>query len=345
MKKSFIFYAFLVLIIFSNIAFAFEPASNIIYNGIDVSQWQRKINFSKVADDNIYIVYIKATQGNNYIDPYFERNYANAKKNNLRIGTYHYLTARNVDEAIDEALFFSSVISEKSFDCKLAMDFESFGNLTKEEINSISRTFLEKVKELTNKELVVYSDSFNARNVFSYDIAKEYPIWIAEYGVPRPEKNKKWNVWEGFQYTDKGIISGINGYVDKDYFTEEIFLDDKTKISKLQHPNNIDKTRFIKVKKGNTLTKLAAMYNTSIETIVDINNIKNPNLIFTGETLKIPFSNENNIGDLKHKIYTIKKGDTLSKIALEFNVTVAELVKINNIKNPDLIYAGASLRI
>ena len=84
MKKTFIFSAFFIFIIFSSVSFAFEPSSNTIYNGIDVSQWQRNINFSDVADDNIYIVYIKATQGNNYIDPYFEKNYANAKKNNFQ---------------------------------------------------------------------------------------------------------------------------------------------------------------------------------------------------------------------------------------------------------------------
>lgn len=345
MKKTFIFSAFFIFIIFSSVSFAFEPSSNTIYNGIDVSQWQRNINFSDVADDNIYIVYIKATQGNNYIDPYFEKNYANAKKNNLKIGVYHYLTARSIEEAIDEALFFSSVISKKSFDCKLAMDFESFGSLNKEEINNISETFLEKVKELTNQELIIYSDSFNSKNIFSTKLASKYPIWIAEYGVSKPAKNKNWDLWQGFQYSDKGRVKGINGYVDKDYFTKEIFLDNKTEIAKIEHKNNIDKTRFIKVKRGNTLTKLAAIYNTNIETIVDINNIKNPNLIFVGEILKIPFSNEKNIGDLKHKIYTIKKGDTLSKIALKFNVTVSELVKMNNIKDPDLIYAGKNLRI
>ena len=124
---------------FLNYCLAFEPSNDNIYKGIDISQWQENINFTKVKNNGIEVVYIKATQGNDYIDPYFKRNYENAKNVGLKIGVYHFLTARNIEEAIDEADFFCSVISNKKINCKLAMDFESFGRLTKEEINEISK--------------------------------------------------------------------------------------------------------------------------------------------------------------------------------------------------------------
>lgn len=71
-------------------------------------------------------MYIKTSQGNNIIDPYFKTNYENAKSANLKIGFYHFLTATSISEAEEQAEFFSSIISNLEPDCKLAMDFEIF---------------------------------------------------------------------------------------------------------------------------------------------------------------------------------------------------------------------------
>lgn len=337
----------LFLLTYINISFAFGPSSNKIYDGIDVSQWQRNINFKKVKEDGIEIVYIKASQGDDFIDPYFERNYKNAKENNLKIGVYHFLTSKTVEEAKKEANFFSSVISKKEIDCRIAMDFEVFGRLTKDEINEISRAFLEKIKEKTGKEVVIYSDSSNAKNIFNQQLADMYPIWIAEYGVTEPFNNGKWDKWIGFQYSDVGKINGIRGYVDKDYFTKEILLTSKKTLPDNTDSNNIGKIKSIIVKRGDTISKLAIYYKTTIAEIVEVNNIRNKNLIFTGEILKIPYSTQEDKGETNHIIYTIKRGDTLTKIARKYNTTVNELLRLNKeeIKNKNLIYAGETIRI
>ena len=174
---------------FSSCAFAFSPSSNSIYQGIDVSNWQGYIDYQSVKAEGIDIVYIKSSQGTNITDPYFRINYDNAKANGLKVGFYHYVTARNIYEAEEEAKYFSTVISGTYPDCKLAMDFESFGNLSISEINDISVAFLEKVKELTNKEVIVYSDLYNARNTFGIELASRYPLWVAEYGASAPIGN------------------------------------------------------------------------------------------------------------------------------------------------------------
>lgn len=148
----------------------------------------------------------------------------------LKVGLYHFLTARNEEEAKKQAEFFSSVVSNTSPDCKLAMDFEVFGNLNIPEINNISRVFLDRVKEITGKEVIIYSDAYAARNVFSRELAQNYPLWIAEYGVENPSQTN-WEFWEGFQYTSRGQISGINGYVDRDRFTDDIFLEETSQIT------------------------------------------------------------------------------------------------------------------
>lgn len=325
---------------------ATSPSSSKIYKGMDVSQWQREIDYRKVADDGIEVVYIKSSEGTSYIDPYFETNYRNARRNGLKIGVYHYVIARNTREARDEAQFFASTISGKTIDCKLAMDFEEFGDLSKREINDISREFLRRLKELTGKDVIIYSDASNARNTFSKSLAKEYPLWVAEYGVNRPS-NTNWEKWEGFQYTDVGRIRGVNRYLDLDKFTKEILLNDNSKIpEKIRKPESSRKDKTYTVKRGDTLSKIAIRFKTSTETIEKLNNIKNRNLIYQGEKLRIPDrKNAKEISDIKHHLYTIKHKDTLSKIARKYNVTIEGIIELNEIENPDLIFVGEILRI
>lgn len=335
--------------------------------GIDVSNWQGYIDYSKVKSDGIEIVYIKASEGTNIVDSYFKTNYDNAKENDLKIGFYHYLTARSVDEAKEEAEFFCSVISGTSPDCKLAMDFEEFGDLSKKEINDISLAFLEKVEELTGKDVVIYSDEYNARNTFSSELAKKYPLWIAEYGVSSPTSTGNWSSWIGFQYTDTGRISGISTYTDRDDFTDEIYLsksesdnssnndsddtDDKSSTDKIDTTENTtSKIITYTVKKGDTLSEIAREYGTTVGEIAGLNNIKNVNLIYVGEKLKIDVTRTSDeiketVHDMNHFIYTVKKGDTLYEIAKEFDVSIESIVKLNDIKDRNLIYVGEKLRI
>ena len=71
------------------------------------------------------------------------------------------------------------------------------------------------------------------------------------------------------------------------------------------------------------------------------NNISNPNLIYAGQRLLIPLG----YNPQKVRYYTIQPGDTLSGIALKFGTTVAELQRLNGIRNPNLIYAGTTIRV
>ena len=345
-------YATLVFFIFSftliTYCFALSPSSDTIYEGIDVSNWQGYIDYNEVKNAGIQIVYIKASQGSNITDPYFRTNYDNAKANGLSIGLYHFLTARNTRDALDEAEYFASVISGTSPDCRLAMDFENFDNLSREDIDEISRTFLERVKELTGKDLIIYSDAFNARNTFSLELANTYPLWIAEYGVETPSSDVNWSSWTGFQFTDMGIIRGIRGLVDRDRFASGIFLSENEAIN--TSPNVANKIETYTVQRGNTLSGIALRFGTTVAEIAGLNGIRNPNLIFTGEVLKIDTTRAllqitNDSYDTNHIIYTIKGGNTLTQIARMFDVTINSIVRLNGIRNPNLIFAGERLRI
>lgn len=323
---------------------AFPASSSEIFDGIDVSEWQGSIDFTKVKASGIDIVYIKSSEGTNYIDSYFKTNYNEARANDLNIGFYHFLTATNEQEAISEARFFASVVNRLDSDCKLAMDFEVFNDLSLEEINDISFAFLTEVQRLTEKEVVVYSDAFNARNTFSRSLAAEYPVWVAEYGVTEPEDGN-WPTWIGFQYTNRGKINGIFGNVDRDYFTADIFLSDNSTISVPDSSTPSTNNDFVIVQRGDTLSQIALRYNTSYQYLAKINDIPNPNLIFIGQRIYVPTLSNSNKGDTSHILYVVKRGNTLTQISRLYDTSINSIVELNDISNPNLIFAGEVLRI
>ena len=102
-------------------------------------------------------------------------------------------------------------------------------------------------------------------------------------------------------------------------------------------PTPTPSPRTYTVKKGDTLSSIANKFGTTVAKLVELNNIKNPNLIYVGQVITLPSS--------EAEYYTVRRGDTLSGIAKKFGTTVNALVKLNNIKNANLIYVGQRLRI
>lgn len=351
-KKIVIIILLIILFIYNyNIVNAFSPTSSPQYDGIDVSNWQKYIDYGKVKSNGIDVVYIKASQGQRTKDPYFEINYKNAKDNGLKVGFYHYVNATTISAAEKEAEFFCSVISGKEPDCKLVMDYEVFGGVSKEEINRIAEAFLTKVNQITGKEIIVYSNLYTSKNVFSTELANKYQLWLAYYASQNALNNatSNWKNWIGWQYTDEGIVSGINGYVDRDKFTKEIFLSETGNLPDVEVDIDQDdnQTIYYTVKRGDTLWQIARNYGTTVNRLVNDNNIKNPNLIYVGQVLRIITSSslEDDECMAGHIIYTIKWGDTLSGIASRYGVSMSYIAELNNIQNVNRIYAGNKIRI
>ena len=343
---SFFFYANI------DITYAITPISEPTYQGIDVSDWQGYIDYEQVRESGIEIVYIKASQGSNIKDPYFDINYRNAKANQLKVGFYHFLTATNEQEAEQEARFFASVISGKQPDCKLVMDYEIFGGVSIEQSNNIAQVFLESVKRLTNKEVIVYSDLSNARDRFNRNIADNYELWLAYYGDYNDIANvsTSWNNWIGIQYTDRGTVPGVRDNTDRDLYTQDIFLSDTSEIPSVENGTQNFNTQNViyTVQKGDTLSEIANRFGTTVQEIANINNIANPNLIFPGQKLTILTNstiNGNETRETGSITYTVQRGNTLSQIANSYGVTVSQIVEINQIQNPNLIFPGQKLRI
>ena len=145
-----------------------------------------------------------------------------------------------------------------------------------------------------------------------------------------------------------GTVPGIRVNVDRDLFTEEIFLDD---ISEIQEPDNAvnnfnTQTIDYTVQRGDTLSEIATRFGTTVQEIAQINGIQNVNLIFPGEVLRI-VTNSNIQGSESNSTnktyYTIKQGDTLSEIAIWYRVPIQKIIEWNNIQNPNLIFPGQRL--
>lgn len=338
----FFFVFSLFLMFFYCTSLAFGPSNENLYQGIDISSWQGYVNFSAVKKSGIDIVYIKSSEGISYVNPYLEYSYKNAKSNGLKVGFYHYVTAKNTTQARNQATFFAKTISGKQFDCKLAMDFENFSTLSKYEVNQISKVFLNTLQSLSNSQPIIYSNSYSARTIFDKSL-NSYPLWIANYGVTSPSNNGKWQYWQGWQYTSSGRVNGVSGSVDRNVFTSDIFV---TNSSISTFPDSSFSSIIYTVKRGDTLSAIALKYKTTVSSIVAQNSfIVNPNLIYPGQ--KISISSNINFGSssTSTKYYKIKYGDTLSQIASRFGTTVSKIARLNNISNPNLIYAGRTILI
>lgn len=321
---------------------AIPPSGGRQYRGIDISEFQGEIDFEEVRRSGIEAVYIRVGAGE-YTDEYFAENYERAKAAGLKIGFYHYVTARSVEEGRRQARFFASLAAGREPDMRLAMDFEYFGSLSVSQINAISEAYLDELTALTKREAVIYSDLSNARNIFSRALAEKYPLWAAQYGADEPSANGKWREWVGFQYTDEGRVGGIYGNVDRNIFTEGIFLSDSGRIDGEKRTAVRARTRTLTVyvRAGDTLWAIAREYGTTVEAIARENRIVDPNRIFAGERLRITLPARGS----GEEIYTVRRGDTPISIAGKFGVTLSALEDRNGLERGETIYAGDKLSI
>jgi len=99
------------------------------------------------------------------------------------------------------------------------------------------------------------------------------------------------------------------------------------------------------VKKGDTLWNIAKVYDTTVSQIVRINNIKNPNYIYAGQRIIIPTQSQLIYNKKSYVLYKIRYGDTLYSISRRYNTSIANIVRLNRIQNPNLIYAGEIIKI
>lgn len=194
--------------------------------GIDISAYQENVDFTKVKNAGIEIVYIKATEGTSYINPLLKTQYQGAKDAGLKVGFYHFFRAKNEANAVAQAQYFVNAVSGLEYDCRLALDIETSEGIAKAALSTIAKTFLDEVKSLTGLTPVLYTYSSFISESLDNTLAA-YPLWVAQYTSGSPSSNAVWgSSWAGWQYSDSGSVSGITGNVDLDTFTEDIFTEE-----------------------------------------------------------------------------------------------------------------------
>ena len=106
--------------------------------------------------------------------------------------------------------------------------------------------------------------------------------------------------------------------------------------------NNV---KMYEVKSGDSLSKIAQENGTTVEELVKINNIDNPNVIHPNQEIILPDSSTVDITETIDNVYVVKNGDSLSKIAQENGTTVEELCKLNGIDEKDYIKTGQKIKV
>lgn len=98
----------------------------------------------------------------------------------------------------------------------------------------------------------------------------------------------------------------------------------------------------VQVKRGQTLSAIAARHGTSVERLARINDLSDPNLIVAGQRLRVPGGGA---GGSSRTSHTVRAGETLSTIAARYGSSIAAIARANDIDNPNFIFAGQHLSI
>jgi lysozyme len=176
----------------------------------DVRRWQGQIDWSAVADSGLVgLVIIKATQGVDLVDPYFERNRRGAIDNSVPWIPYAYLTE---ESPAAQARHFLSATGVK--DIPAALDWEKPGVQA-----PVAEAFGTAVAEETRRDPLMYYGLYAPDT--PTDTITKWPRWFPEY-APAPRLSpwgggvcdwcKCWFIW---QHTATGKIPGIDGNVDR----------------------------------------------------------------------------------------------------------------------------------
>lgn len=182
------------------------------WKGIDVSDWQDKIDWVKVKNDGIDCAIIRYADGDT-LDKRFKENMKGAIAAGLHVGCYIFSRAKTKAQAEKEAERLFNAAKPYATDMPLYIDLE-VGSLSKY-ADTVAAAFLNKMKVLGGWGGVYANlnwwEHYLTKTATNYSAS---PFWIAQYNDKITHKNPKlFGIW---QYSSKGSVSGIKGKVDMD---------------------------------------------------------------------------------------------------------------------------------
>lgn len=191
--------------------------------GIDVSHYQRGINWSAVKQTGISFAILKAMyESDHRPDEYFEKNYQGCKTNGIELGVYDFIGSENIKNPRKDAEDLLKILHGRELPWGIWLDAESAS------LRAIGK---QKITELLEIEAEIFRNAGYAVGIYSnrdwYNnvldskyLKDKYPFWIARYpsddtGVIVERLNPK-SIAQAWQYSSKGKVSGIIGNVDMD---------------------------------------------------------------------------------------------------------------------------------
>lgn len=187
---------------------------------IDVSKWDKDIDWKKVKESGVEYAMIrlgtqKALDKESVIDEYFEKNYNGAKEAGIKVGIYYFSYANDTEDAKEQAEWVLEKIKDLDLDLPVCLDWESWKyfsefDMSLHDLNETAKMFLDTIKE-KGYDVINYSSKSYLENVWDL---KEYNTWLAHYTM-NTNYQGDFLIW---QFTESGIIPGIKGTVDVNFY-------------------------------------------------------------------------------------------------------------------------------
>jgi len=192
--------------------------------GIDVSTYQKEIDWQAVAADGIDFAILRLgyrgyTEGGLFMDEAFSRNLQGASEAGLELGVYFFSQAITPEEAEAEAAYILNAVEGHSLAYPIAFDWEPVApgqnartdGLDNDTLTRCAAAFCEKIEGAGYQAAVYFNQSLG---YLRYDLREltDHTLWLAEYDT-KPDFYYHFDLW---QYTHTGQVSGIEGEVDLD---------------------------------------------------------------------------------------------------------------------------------
>lgn len=187
-------------------------------HGIDVSHYQRRINWKMVKamkknNVSVKFAFIKATESDNRTDGCFSRNWSECKENGITRGAYHFFNPS--ENSSEQARLFTRTVKLVKGDLPPVLDVEKTKEVSDKELRKKVAIWLKIVEQFYGVKPIIYTyaDFYEDHLDGSFN---DYPLWIAHYtGNRNPRISRNWHFW---QHHETGRVNGIRGYVDFNVF-------------------------------------------------------------------------------------------------------------------------------
>lgn len=181
--------------------------------GLDVSNHQNVIEWDKVSSKDYKFIFIKATEGEDFVDKSFERNWKGATDYGFLVGAYHFFATSSTGEC--QANNFIRTVPVEASSLPAVIDIEVNINDNKEVVRDNINVMIDMLAETYGKRPILYV-TYDTYNTFVKGYFEDCRIWIRDIiKLPALEDKREWTFW---QYCNRERINGIDTYVDINAF-------------------------------------------------------------------------------------------------------------------------------